>query len=120
MLYLHVAIMSVFEGLTTRSMITCSIDHSRHKSDDKTLLLPFSTVLTYLTVVHIVVVVGYPTPSEGWGHGRRPWSPRSRATPQGLDQRVRSWTVQNEMRGVLGRVSAGRILDSANPREIRT
>ena len=32
-------------------------------------------------------------------------------------QRVRSWTVQNEMRGVLGRVSAGaagRILDSAN------
>ena len=36
-------------------------------------------------------------------------------------QRVRFWTVQNEMRGVLGRVSgsaAGRILDSANPREI--
>ena len=32
--------------------------------------------------------------------------------------RVRSWTVQNEMRGVLGRVSAGaagRILASANP-----
>ena len=35
----------------------------------------------------IVVVVGYPTPSEGWGHDGRPWSPRSRATPQGLDQR---------------------------------
>ena len=38
-------------------------------------------------------------------------------------QRVRSWTVQNEMGGVLGRVSTGatgRILDSANPREIRT
>ena len=37
-------------------------------------------------------------------------------------QRVRSWTVQNEMRGVLGRVLTGaaeRILDSANPREIR-
>ena len=36
-------------------------------------------------------------------------------------QRVRSWTVLNEMRGVLGRVfasAAGRILDSANPREI--
>ena len=35
----------------------------------------------------------------------------------------RSWTIQNEMRGVLGRVStvaAGKILDSANPREIRT
>ena len=34
-----------------------------------------------------VVVVGYPTPSEGWGHGRRPWSPRSWANFQGLDQR---------------------------------
>ena len=37
-------------------------------------------------------------------------------------QRVRSWTVQNEMKGVLGRVStgaAGRILDSANPENIR-
>ena len=34
-----------------------------------------------------VVVVVYPTPSEGWGHGGTPWSPRSRATPQGLDQR---------------------------------
>ena len=37
--------------------------------------------------------------------------------------RVRSWTVQNEMKGVLGRMTAGaagRILDSANPREIRT
>ena len=33
------------------------------------------------------VVVDYPTPSEGWGHGGRPWSPRSQATPQGLDQR---------------------------------
>ena len=37
--------------------------------------------------------------------------------------RVRSWTVHNEMRGVLGGVSAGaagRILDSANPEKIRT
>ena len=33
------------------------------------------------------VVVVYPTPSEGWRHGRRPLSPRSRATTQGLDQR---------------------------------
>ena len=35
----------------------------------------------------------------------------------------RSWTVQIEMRGGLGRVSAGaakRILDSANSSEIRT
>ena len=36
----------------------------------------------------VVVVVVYPTPSEGWGHGGKPWSPRSRATPQGLDQEV--------------------------------
>ena len=37
-------------------------------------------------------------------------------------QRLRSWTVKNEMRCVLGRVStgtAGRILDSPNPSEIR-
>ena len=38
-------------------------------------------------------------------------------------QRVRSWTVQNEMRGVLVQVSAGAaasILDSANPRVIKS
>ena len=38
-------------------------------------------------------------------------------------QRVRSWIVQIEMRGVLGPVStdvAERILDSADPRERRT
>ena len=37
-------------------------------------------------------------------------------------QRVRSWTGQNEMRGVVRRVSAsaaGRILDSSHSREIR-
>ena len=48
---------------------------------------------------------------------------RQRVAKEGVAQRVRSWTVQNEMRGVLGRVStgaAGRILNSANPREIRT
>ena len=36
-------------------------------------------------------------------------------------QRARRWTVQNEMRSVLRRVStsaAGRILDSTNPKEI--
>ena len=52
--------------------------------------------------------------SRVWTRGRRETESR---------QRVRSWAVQNEMRGVLGRVStgaAGRILDSANPREIRT
>ena len=49
-----------------------------------------------------------------WTRGRKETESR---------QRVRSWTVQNETRGVLGRVStgaAGRILNSANPREIRT
>ena len=35
----------------------------------------------------VVVVIGYPTPSEGWGHGEGPRSLRSRAIPQGLDQR---------------------------------
>ena len=41
---------------------------------------------------------------------------KERTTP-----RVCSWTVQNEMRGVLGRVFAGaakRMFNSANPREI--
>ena len=36
----------------------------------------------------ILIVVGYPTPSKEWGHGGRPWSPRSRATSQGLDQKL--------------------------------
>ena len=48
---------------------------------------------------------------------------RQRVAKERAAQRVRRWTVQNEMRGILRRVSAGaaeRILDSANPREIRT
>ena len=48
---------------------------------------------------------------------------RQRVAKERAAQRVRSWTVHNEMRDVLGRVStgaAGRILDCANPREIRT
>ena len=48
---------------------------------------------------------------------------RQRVAKERAAQRVRSWTEQNEIRGVLGRVStgaAGRILNSANPREIRT
>ena len=47
---------------------------------------------------------------------------RQRADKERMAQRVHSWTVQNEMRDVLGRVSTGaaeRILDSANPGEIR-
>ena len=52
----------------------------------------------------------------------RVWT-RDRRETESERRRVRSWTVQNEMRDVLGRVStgaAGRILDSANPRDIRT
>ena len=48
---------------------------------------------------------------------------RQRIAKERAAQRVRTWTVQNEMRGVLGRVStgaAGRILDSSNLREIGT
>ena len=48
---------------------------------------------------------------------------RQRVAKERTVQRVRTWTVHNEMRGVLGRVStgvAGRILNSDNPEEIRT
>ena len=81
--------------------------------------------------------VVYPTPSEGWGHGRRPWCPRIRATPQGLDQRSyrdrESPKSERRKPSVAGQCRMrseasldecpqalpGRILDSANPREIR-
>ena len=59
------------------------------------------------------------------GNSPRPGSEvvkRQRVAKKRAAQRVRSWTVKNEMRSGLGRVSAGaaeRILDSANPREIR-
>ena len=46
---------------------------------------------------------------------------RQKNAKERATQRVHSWSVQNKMRGVLGRVStgaAGRIFDSANPREI--
>ena len=48
---------------------------------------------------------------------------RQRVAEERAVQRVCSWIVQNEMKGVLGRVSAGtagRIVDSANPREIKS
>ena len=48
---------------------------------------------------------------------------RQRVAKEQAAQRVPSWTVQNEMRSVLGRLSTGAaatILDSANPRKIRT
>ena len=46
---------------------------------------------------------------------------RQKTAKEQAMQRVRSWTVQNEMKDVLGRVSASaarRIFDSANSREI--
>ena len=47
---------------------------------------------------------------------------RQRVAKERAVQRVRSWTVQTEMRSVLGRVSASagrRIFDSANLEEMR-
>ena len=55
----------------------------------------------------------------------RAWTRSRRMTESRQEraaQRIHSWTVQNEMRCVLGRLSAsaaGRILDSVNLREIR-
>ena len=46
---------------------------------------------------------------------------RKKIAKERATQRVRSWTVQNEIKGVLRRVSAsaaGRIFDSANPIEV--
>ena len=75
-----------------------------------------------------------PDPFRGMGHGGRPWSPRSRPTSQGAGpevserqkvtkeraaQRVRSWIVQNEMRGLLDGCRRRCMNDSANPSEIR-
>ena len=77
-----------------------------------------------------------PDPFRGMGAWRKTMEPqkpgnsprpgpeikkRQRVAKERAAQRVRSWTVQNEMSGVLGRVSAvtaGKILDSANPEEI--
>ena len=79
-----------------------------------------------------------PDPFQGMGAWRKTIEPqkpgnspgsgpevvnRQRVAKESAAQRVRSWTVQNEMRSVLGQVSAGaagRILDFANPREVRT
>ena len=94
-----------------------------------------------LSLSCLVVVVGSAMPPflfRGMGAWRKTMEPqkpgnfprsgpevveRQRVAKESATQRVRSWTVQNEMRNVLGRVAtgaAGRILDSANPREIGT
>ena len=85
-------------------------------------------------VVVVVVVVTPPLPRDG-GIAEDHGAPESgklpgpevvekqRVAKEQAAQRIRSWTVQSEMRGVLGRVSAGaagRVLDSANPREVKT
>ena len=47
---------------------------------------------------------------------------RQRVTKERAAQRECGWTVQNEMKGVLGQVSTGatgKILDSADPRKTR-
>ena len=57
------------------------------------------------------------------GQVSKVWTKDSRDTESyQRAQIVRSCTVQNKVRGVLGRVSAGaagRILNSANPREVK-
>ena len=85
----------------------------------------------------VVVVVIRPIPRDGGmaeDHGapgagqlHKAWTgdckKRERVAKELAAQIVCSWTVQNEMRGVLGRVSAsaaGKIFDSANPEEIKT
>ena len=62
---------------------------------------------------------------QKFGNSPRPGpevAKRQRVAKERAAQRVLRWTVQNEMSGVLGQVStgaAGKILDSANPKEIR-
>ena len=48
---------------------------------------------------------------------------RERVAKERAGQIICSWTVQNKMRGIQGRVSTsatGKILDSANPEETKT
>ena len=93
----------------------------------------FITILLFVTLLfYDVVVVTRPLGGMAKDQSQKPGNfpgfgpevvKRQRVAKERAAQRVRSWTAQNEMRGVLGRVSArvaGRILDSANPREIRT
>ena len=87
-------------------------------------------------MAYVVVVVTRPLPrdvgmAEDHGAPEASNSPgprpevvkRQRIAKERVAQRAHSWTVQNEMRGVLGRVSAdaaGGDLDSANPKYVRT
>ena len=78
-------------GKNTKFAVNTRVDinHSISKGDLKTAIAISSSSFSFgfSPIRGVVVVVDYPTPSKGWGHGGRPWSPRSRATLQGLDQR---------------------------------
>ena len=50
-------------------------------------LKPSSNIKTWSFTWNGIAVVVVTQPYREWGHGRRPWSFRRRATPQGLDQR---------------------------------
>ena len=59
--------------------------------------------------------------TKGCRKTQRQKDQRQKIAKERATQRVRTWTVQNEMRSVLGRVSASaarRIFDSANSTEI--
>ena len=91
----------------------------------------------HLVISSLLLLLLLPDPFRGMGAWRKTIEPqklgnspgsgpevvvRQKIAKERTAQRVRSWIVQNEMRGVLGRVPASaarRILDSANPREIR-
>ena len=88
------------------------------------------------TVISIFLLLLLPDPflgMEAWQKTMKPHklgnSPgsepevvkRQKIAKEGAARRVRSWTVQNEIIGVVGRVSASaaeRVLDPADPREI--
>ena len=99
------------------------------------MMLQHVVIAVIVVVVVVVVVVTRPFPKDGaWRKTIKHQKPGNSTGP-GLEsiekqkvakeraaQEVLSWTVQNEMRGVLGQVSAGtagRIRDFANSREIK-
>ena len=99
----------------------------------KGVVLP---ILVFLCI-YCKALLLLPDPFRGMGACRKTMKPQKpgnspgpgsevvegqRVVKKRAAQRVRSWTVQNEMRDVLGRLSTGaarRILDSANFGELR-
>ena len=64
--------------------------HLLDKSDDRKLRYEECievSALVYLTGI-VISLCCYPTPSDGWGHGGRPWSPRKQVTLRGVDHRL--------------------------------